>query len=879
LDLFSLPVYVLVELAIVLVLFTGGLSLDVASLQKYVKLSLISGCGQIVIQCSLFTCIGAVSGLVSGWSVIFFGLVCSFSSTILVSRILSDRNERESLHGQIILAKMVQQDVLAVLALCILPAFKVTIAADSEHVDTHVDGREIGIVFGVLVLVTAILWFLSKSNLLGRIFDFFAADGEMLFIGTTGYAIGLAGLCAIVSPNAAGLGAFFSGVSLSSLPCKLEMQKKCETIRAFGIVFFFFMLGIDLDITVESLKEAIPFSILVSALILFVSPVYLTLIGYISGVGARTAWFTGSICNQMSEFGLILGKLANHIGVFDDRTFQVITLSMLLTFFLSSVGHAHADRIFQLVRPWLLFMDRHSSFGHLEGEELQWRDHVVLLGFNETGLAVSDFYRHKGKDVLMIEMDHFLVSTISALRKKEQDGGSKREGRTEHVNDSPTDVQPVTSRGALALLEHLEAHGLKEPESQHTIPPSLSVGGVQGLVEMDRPTGSRVRDRAPALATKGEGYVVQSATRPHSTPLSSLRKMLSAMDTEQGDFDTSDHVREERVETESVEAGAKVQDKARRSRMKVDEISKSLQELDDVDARIQQLLVTPASRRACQSNSAPLGGAREPGTGMAGAAGGMLEGGGSREKVKKSTSDDRGHVRAEAAGPAEASRVGRGVEGAGGGSGEGEVSVIIVASHFGSAVETREDSAVETREEATDGSLTLNRRGSPVLQASHRRSRTRDSERCVCARACACVRTHQKFLTVFVSVRVRTHACCVCVARGCMPSSHHERDYRLSFFFSPFFVFSLFSNSPRSFFSPFCSVFSLLSFILPPLSCPLSLSALANVWLPVNLTFFLQTRFLFNCISNAIKYPQCDRFGARRLFASANRTYHAESRH
>jgi hypothetical protein len=70
--------------------------------------------------------------------------------------------------------------------------------------------------------------------------------------------------------------------------------------------------------------------------------------------------------------------------------------------------------------------------------------------------------------------------------------------------------------------------------------------------------------------------------------------MLSAMDTEQGDFDTSDHVREERVETESVEAGAKVQDKARRKRMKMDEISNSLQELDDIDARIQQLLVTPA---------------------------------------------------------------------------------------------------------------------------------------------------------------------------------------------------------------------------------------------------------------------------------------------
>ncbi len=874
--------YLLVELAVVLVLFTGGLALDLASLQKYVKLTLISGCGQIVIQWSLFVCIGAASGLVSGWSVMFFGLVCSFSSTILVSRVLSERNERQSLHGQIILATLVQQDVLAVLAICILPAFKVTIAADSGHVDEHVDGREIGIVFGVLALVIAILWFLSKY-FLGRIVDFFAADGEILVIGTMSYAIGLAGLCAIVSPNSAGLGAFFSGVSLSSLPCKLEMQKKCETIRAFGIVFFFLMVGIDLDVTIESLKEAIPFSILVSALILFVSPVYLTVLGYISGVDARTAWFTGSICNQMSEYGLILGKLANHVGVFDDRTFQVITLSMLLTFFLSSVGHAHADRIFELVRPWLLFMDRHSSFGHLEGEELQWHDHIVLLGFNETGLAVSDFYRHKGKDVLMIEMNYFLVSTISDLRKKEQLEVSKREGM-QHENVSPTDVQPVTSRGALALLEHLEAHGVKESESQH-IPPSLSVGRVQGSWLMDRPTGSEVTERPPALRTewgeREEGYVVQRAPCPHSTSLGSLRKILNVMHTKQGDFDTSDHAREESVETERVEAEAKVQDKARRSRMKMDEISKSLQELDDIDARIQQLL-TP-SRRACHSNSAPWGGAREPGTGIAGALGGML-GGGSRGKVEESTSDDRGHVHAEAAGPAEASRLGGDVEGAGGGSGiggEGENSVIIVASNFGSGV--------ETREEATDGSPSLNRSESSVLQASHRRSCTRDSERCVRARLRT--RAHAPEILNVVCVRTCVHASMLCVCAGTILLLLYARQPLCTsviiifpFFFSAFFVLSLFSNSPRSLFSPFCSLFSLLSSIIPPLSCPLSLSALANVWLPVNLIFCLQTRFLFNCISkvtiaNDIKRPQYDRFGARRLFTSANRTRHAESRH
>ena len=51
----------------------------------------------------------------------------------------------ESLHGQIILGTMVLQDVLAVLALCIIPAFEVV-----EHGSGNADVvREIAIVFGV----------------------------------------------------------------------------------------------------------------------------------------------------------------------------------------------------------------------------------------------------------------------------------------------------------------------------------------------------------------------------------------------------------------------------------------------------------------------------------------------------------------------------------------------------------------------------------------------------------------------------------------------------------------------------------------------------------------------------------------------------------
>jgi CPA2 family monovalent cation:H+ antiporter-2 len=93
-----------IELGITLVLFMGGLEVDIGALRKYLKLTLINGCGQIFSHWALFMGIGALTGIVQGVvSIVVFGLVCTFSSTILVLGALKNRGDMESLHGQIIL--------------------------------------------------------------------------------------------------------------------------------------------------------------------------------------------------------------------------------------------------------------------------------------------------------------------------------------------------------------------------------------------------------------------------------------------------------------------------------------------------------------------------------------------------------------------------------------------------------------------------------------------------------------------------------------------------------------------------------------------------------------------------------------------------------
>lgn len=96
----------LIELGITLVLFMGGLEVDIDALRKYLKLTLINGCGQIISHWLLFMGIGAITGIVQNVvAIVVFGLVCTFSSTILVLGALKNRGDMETLHGQIILGK------------------------------------------------------------------------------------------------------------------------------------------------------------------------------------------------------------------------------------------------------------------------------------------------------------------------------------------------------------------------------------------------------------------------------------------------------------------------------------------------------------------------------------------------------------------------------------------------------------------------------------------------------------------------------------------------------------------------------------------------------------------------------------------------------
>ncbi|MFX4531950.1 cation:proton antiporter, partial [Acinetobacter baumannii] len=64
---------------------------------------------------------GIVPNVVAG---IIFGFVCTLSSTAVVTKMLLDRSETETLHGRVIVPLLLIQDLMLVPVVALLPALQ-----------------------------------------------------------------------------------------------------------------------------------------------------------------------------------------------------------------------------------------------------------------------------------------------------------------------------------------------------------------------------------------------------------------------------------------------------------------------------------------------------------------------------------------------------------------------------------------------------------------------------------------------------------------------------------------------------------------------------------------------------------------------------------
>jgi Kef-type K+ transport system membrane component KefB len=385
----------LAELGIAVLLFLVGLKLDFNLVRTLGPVALVTGLGQVLFTTVFGFLIALALGL-SALTAIYVAIALTFSSTIIIVKLLSDKREIDALHGRIALGFLIVQDIVVVVAMIALSAIGVGGAA-AEGDDAMIEVlRVLG--YGVAMLAFILVFIRYVAN---PLVERLSHAPELL----VSFAIGWAALLAAVGHYLGfgkELGGLLAGVSLASTPFREAIAARLASLRDFLLLFFFIALGASLDLSV--LGASIGPAIVLSLFVLIGNPVIVLAIMGTMGYRKRTGFLAGLTVAQISEFSLIFMAMGVAIGHVAEEALGLVTLVGLVTIAASTYMITYSHQLYGVFEPLLWVFERRRSEAEDAGTtEAARAPDVILFGLGRYGLGIASALRDSGKRILGVD--------------------------------------------------------------------------------------------------------------------------------------------------------------------------------------------------------------------------------------------------------------------------------------------------------------------------------------------------------------------------------------------------------------------------------------------------------------------------------------------
>ncbi|MDP1628248.1 cation:proton antiporter [Parvibaculum sp.] len=383
------------ELGVTLLLFLVGLKLDLNLVRTLGTVALSTGLGQIAFTsiAGFLICLGLGMPVLMS---LYVAVALTFSSTIIIVKLLSDKRELDALHGRIALGFLIVQDLAVVVAMAVMSAMTAGSGSDAGMIQAL-----LALAAGAVPLVLLWLFVLKIAN---PLLQSMAKAPELLIVFALGLAAAFAALGDYLGFSKE-LGGLIAGVALASTPFREAIASRLGSLRDFLLVFFFISLGSHLDLRVVG--DAVGDALFLSLFVLIGNPLIVMIIMGAMGYRKRTGFLAGLTVAQISEFSLIFVAMGLALGHVTEEAVGLVTLVGVITIGLSTYMILYSQRLYIAVERFLGVFERrvaHREEQYADGDETQRYD-VLLLGLGRYGRALYSRFSESGLNVLGIDFD------------------------------------------------------------------------------------------------------------------------------------------------------------------------------------------------------------------------------------------------------------------------------------------------------------------------------------------------------------------------------------------------------------------------------------------------------------------------------------------
>ncbi|MEK7595048.1 MAG: cation:proton antiporter [Patescibacteria group bacterium] len=379
------------KIGITALLFIVGLGLSPKVVKDVGPVSLVTGIGQVVFTSVIGFFIVAYLGFTLLESV-YIAVAITFSSTIIILKLLSDKGDVNKLYGKISIGFLLVQDLIATLLLVAISTLTVSPSGQSLFVSVSLT-----LVKGLLLLLTI---FAISNLVLPKFGTFLAKSQELLFIFSLAWGLTIGVLYHKLGLSVE-IGALVAGVSLSMTPYSYEIGSRLKPLRDFFIILFFILLG--REMVFQNLQIYLGPIIILSVFILVGNPLIVLLLMNILGFKKRVGFLCGLTVAQISEFSLILMALGFKVGHVSKDALSVVTFIGIITIAGSTYLILYAEKIYQKLSRYLtVFEVRKVNRAKFETPH---NFEAILAGYHRVGGDFVQLFKSLNLKFLVIDFD------------------------------------------------------------------------------------------------------------------------------------------------------------------------------------------------------------------------------------------------------------------------------------------------------------------------------------------------------------------------------------------------------------------------------------------------------------------------------------------
>ena len=413
----------LAEIGVILLMFGIGLHFSIKDLLEVYAIAVPGALAQIA--ASMAAC--AAMAVLWGWGLVaglLLGLGLSVASTVVLLRVLEERNALDKVDGRIAIGWLIVQDLAMVLVLVLLPALAGSsedhpsqsapppVLRDGVGVTLALTLAKVAAFVGLVLVVGTRLvpWLLEQVA---------RTDSRELFtLSVLATALGIAYGSAELFGVSFALGAFFAGVVLSESDLSHQAAADSLPLRDAFAVLFFVSVGMLFNPMILVQEPLRILTVLLIIIVVKSLPAIAIVLAFRHPIG--TAFRVSAGLAQIGEFSFILAGFGVAFGLLPVEGRDLILAGALLSIVLNPLVLVAAERsaAWLQTRPVVLArLERQGdplAGARLGADPAKWRRHAVVVGYGRVGGPIGRALSEQGLPFIIVESNRWRAEELRA---------------------------------------------------------------------------------------------------------------------------------------------------------------------------------------------------------------------------------------------------------------------------------------------------------------------------------------------------------------------------------------------------------------------------------------------------------------------------------